>query len=345
MATRKTYLPLLASILSLVIVAGCAAAPKTTSPSSPTPTAKEAAAPQTTGPWEFTDDRGNTVSLPQRPVRIVAQSNAAAALWDLGIKVVGVFGPQRKADGSNDPEVGSVDLRAVTSVGEKWGELDLEKLAALRPDLIVTTMWLPPDLWYIAPDVAPKVAAIAPTIGINVAQQPISVPMKRFEALAQSLGADLDAPEIATARQRFEKAGADLKTAIAEKPGLKVMFAAGSLETLWVANPPYYADLLYFKELGLDVVVPEKPNQFTEALSWEQALRYPADLMLYDVRSHVVQPQQLAEKIPTWSMQPAVKAGQVAPWHAVPAYSYKGFTGIIEDLTATIRKVRADVVQ
>lgn len=314
------------------------------SPPAPNAAAGEPA-PQDAGPWEFTDDRGITISLPERPVRIVAQSTAAAALWDLGIRPVGVFGPQRRADGSNDPEIGNVDLSTVESVGEQWGELDLEKLAALRPDIIVTTMWQPPDLWYITEDVAAKVEAIAPTVGIHVADRPISQSIARFEELAQALGADLQAPAIVAARQRFEQASAELKAAIAEKPGLKVLFGAGSLDTLWVVNPPPYADLRYFQELGLEIVVPENPDQFWEALSWEQALKYPADLILYDVRSHVVPPDQLAEKVPTWNQHPAVKAGQVGPWHATAAHSYAGFAAIMEELTASIRQSRADVVQ
>jgi iron complex transport system substrate-binding protein len=328
------------ALLSLTLITMTACSPK---PAPATESPKPAA--ETTAPWTFTDDRGKTVSLPKRPLRIVAQSDAAAALWDLGIKVVGVFGPQHRPDGSKDPEIGNVDLNAVTSVGEKWGEIDLEKLAALRPDLIVSTMWQPPDLWYVQPEVAAKVEAIAPTIGINVAQKSITVPAQRFADLAGALGADLNAPAVAAAKQRFEKASAELKATIAAKPGLKVLAAAGSLETFWVANPPYYADLLYFKELGLDIVVPSTPQQFTESLSWEQALRYPADLILYDNRSHVVQRTELAEKVPTWSMLPAVKAGQVSPWHAVPSYSYQGFTPILEQLTEIVRKARTDVVQ
>ncbi len=330
MKKRTIVLAILVLVMSLVVTACGGTKPEE---------------PKETGPWEFTDDRRIKVSLPKRPVRVVAQSNAAAALWDLGFQVVGVFGPQRQADGKNDPEVGNVDLTKVMSVGEQWGEIDLEKLASLRPDLIVSTMWIPPQLWYVKDDVAAKVNTIAPTVGISVAQRPVSDVISRFEELAQALGADLKAPEVTAARERFNKASTDLKAAIAEKPGLKTMFAAGSLETFWVVNPPYYADLLYFKELGLDMVVPEKPQQFTESLSWEQALRYPADLILYDVRQHVLPPSQLAEKVPTWNRHPAVKAGQVGSWHSTASYSYEGFAGIMEELANTIRNSRADIVQ
>ena len=84
------------------------------------------------GAWSFTDDRGVTVSLPALPQRIVAQVTAAASLWDYGVRPVGIFGPQRRADGTPDPLAGNIDLDAVTSLGEAWGEFDLERLIALQ---------------------------------------------------------------------------------------------------------------------------------------------------------------------------------------------------------------------
>src|SRR5690348_13132494 len=50
------------------------------------------ATPAADGPWSFTDDKGVTVELPARPLRIIADVNAAAPLWDFGIRPVAVFG-------------------------------------------------------------------------------------------------------------------------------------------------------------------------------------------------------------------------------------------------------------
>ncbi|MGW4794900.1 hypothetical protein ACWEPC_21060 [Nonomuraea sp. NPDC004297] len=51
----------------------------------------------------------------------MAQSGAAAALWDFGVRPVGVFGPHKLKDGGRDPEVGEVDIAAVESIGNVWG--------------------------------------------------------------------------------------------------------------------------------------------------------------------------------------------------------------------------------
>src|SRR5262245_60469474 len=40
------------------------------------------------GEWSVMDDAGRTVTLPARPQRIVADMNAASALWDFGIRPV-----------------------------------------------------------------------------------------------------------------------------------------------------------------------------------------------------------------------------------------------------------------
>ena len=47
----------------------------------------------------------------------------------------------------------------------------------------------------------------------------------------------------------------------------------------------------------------------SRALSWENAGKFTADLILLDNRSTALQPKDLAAK-PTWAQLPAVKAGQ-----------------------------------
>ena len=99
--------------------------------------ARRASSAEDAGSWEFTDDRGVTVSLAQPPQRVVAFVAAAAALWDFGLRPVGIFGPSRREDGSaGDHQVGNLDLDAVTSVGNTFDEFNIERYAALRPDLL-----------------------------------------------------------------------------------------------------------------------------------------------------------------------------------------------------------------
>jgi iron complex transport system substrate-binding protein len=317
----------------------------------PQAAARQEATPDTgsDGAWTFTDDRGVTVNLSERPERIAAQVTAAAALWDYGVRPVAIFGPQRRADGSPDPLVGNVALDTVESLGEAWGEFGLEKLVAIQPDLLVSTWYGPyhgenTPLWYVPEDAVPVVEERVPSIGILTEDVSIAQTIDRFAELATALGAGMEAPEVVAAKDRYARAVADLKAAIAENPGLRVMAVNGTTEELYVAHPAAAADLFFFRELGLDVVVPENdPEEYWDLLSWEQANKYPADLILNDVRSHALTPDQLMG-IPTWRELPAVQAGQVASWFLEPTYSYAGYAPVLEELAGVIRSSRADVV-
>lgn len=52
--------------------------------------------------WQFRDDRGVIIELPEAPGRVAAEVNAASALWDYGVRPVGVFGPQHLGGGEVD---------------------------------------------------------------------------------------------------------------------------------------------------------------------------------------------------------------------------------------------------
>lgn len=299
------------------------------------------------GPWTFTDDRGITVNLPTRPKRIVAQINSAAALWDLGIKPIAVFGSVTQVSGEREPTTGNVDLDAVAVISNGYEDPDLEQLLALDPDLIVSTTWGAADpsaVWGVAPESVPLMEQIAPIVVLSIVDTTLLQVIGRFEELAASLGADLTAPDVVAAKAAFEAARDDVRAALAEKPGLQTMFIAGSPDTLYVCGPSYYIDVRYFQELGLQMVDP--PADYgTELLSWEQAGKYPVDLIFNDARSHggYLRTEELLE-IPTFAALPAAQAGQIANWYYEYVASYAGFTFVLTELAKTIRASRADVV-
>lgn len=297
------------------------------------------------GPWEFTDDRGTRISLPSRPKRIVAQVHAAAALWDFGIKPVGVFGPQRKPDGSPDLQVGNVDLDAVTSVGAEFGEFNLEQYASVRPDLVVTIMY-GDALWYVPEESKAKIEQVAPIVGIRLDGKSATESIERFGELAAALGADLEAPAVKQAKADFDTASQEVTAAAKEKAGLKVEVAIGQQDGFWVADPKFHGDVKLFGELGLDVVAPADANPAFgfEQLSWEQAGKYPADLVLEDARTVGMTSDELAAKYPTWKELPAVKAGQVGAWHAETPSSYQLYAEVLTELAKTVKNARTDVV-
>lgn len=293
------------------------------------------------GTWAFTDDRGRRVTAGGRPRRLVAYVGTAAALHDLGLgdRVVGVFGPTRSKDGSPDPLAGSLDVTKVTVLGNTFGEFNVEKYAALRPDLLVTNMYLPNALWYVPDNSKDKITALAPSVAVTAAKVTLTEPIRRYEELAASLGADLKARQVTDARARFDRAAETLRAAARAKGGLKVLAASGSPDLFYVSDPNASADLRYFRSLGVDLIVPDKVGAqgFFEELSWENADKYPADLILLDARTSALQSKDLAAK-PTWAKLPAVEAGQVTAWQSEPRFSHAGCAPLIESLAAAVQK-------
>lgn len=302
-----------------------------------------AGASAATGPWEFTDDRNEKVSAPAVPTRVVAFTGAAAALVDFGVdkQIVGVFGETKKADGTPDPQAGALDVDAVTVIGNAWGEFSVEKYAGLRPELLVTHMYDPGAFWYVPDESKDKILALAPTATITTARKPLVQVIGRYAELAGSLGADLNAAKVTDAKARFDAAAESLRAATAANKGIRVLAASGSPDLFYVSHPRTSSDLAYFAELGVELIVPAKTDggDYYEGLSWENADKYGADLILLDSRSTALQPKDLTAK-PTWNELPAVKANQITPWDAVPRFSWAGSAPLVERLAQAVQKAK-----
>ncbi|MFD9073073.1 ABC transporter substrate-binding protein [Streptomyces lasiicapitis] len=289
--------------------------------------------------WSFKDDRGKTVRAKSTPKNIVAFISTAAALHDYGVECTGVFGPSKPVSGKPNPQAGDLDVDKLTSVGETWGQFNIEKYASLKPDLLISNMFPPPNLWFVPEESSKKIAALAPSVGINGARASLLEPLKRYTDLAVALGADLESEKVRAAKSRFQKAERTLRKAAKANGGLKVMAMTGDADQMYVAVPDSYCDLNYFKDLGVEFVEGKKSDEwgFWEFLSWENADKYHADLIMVDNRSSALNEQQLAKK-PTWNKLPAVKAGQTVPWSMEERYSYAGYAPVLEQLAAAIEK-------
>ncbi|NEA22887.1 ABC transporter substrate-binding protein [Actinomadura bangladeshensis] len=295
------------------------------------------------GAWTFTDDRGTKIDLEKRPQRIVGYSATAAALYDFGIdeQIVGVFGPTKLKDGKPDPQAGNLPVDRLEIIGNAFGEFNIEKYAALRPDLLVDNMFIPGDLFYVPAESKDKIYALAPSAAIAAGSVPLPKPIERTAALAAALGADLKAAKVTAAKARFEKAAEAVRAAAKAKPGLKVLAASGSPDLFYASSPAKNTDLIYYTELGVDLIVPDKlgKDDYFESLSWENADKYKADLILLDSRTQALQPKDLESK-PSWKDLPAVKAGQVIPWNAEPRFSYEGCAPLLEALATALNSAK-----
>ncbi|MFF6995215.1 ABC transporter substrate-binding protein [Streptomyces sp. NPDC008313] len=295
------------------------------------------------GPWSFKDDRGKTAEADKVPANIVAFTGVAAALYDYGIEVKGVFGPTKTKDGKADVQAGDMDVSKLTVLGNEWGQFNIEKYAALAPDVLVSTMFDADTLWYVPEESADTILGLAPSVGVSVYDRQMTEPLQRLLALAESLGADVKSDKVTKAKKRFEDAAAKLRSAAKANPGIKVLIGSASQDIFYVSGSNLSTDLEYFKALGVNLVEPpaktlKASGGWYENLSWENVDTYDADIIMMDNRTSAIQPDDITEG--TWKKLPAVKAGQVIPRITEPIFSYDKCAPILEDLAAAIEKAK-----
>lgn len=286
--------------------------------------------------WTYTDGSGKTVTLDELPDRIVMHASSAAALIPLGIEPVAIYADQPVDE---DPQLRGIDLDGIEIVGEEWGIINLEAVAALDPDLVVAEWW-PVEAGYsgLEPNSGGSydlMVEIAPVVG--VAQGPSVVGMiEDYEVLAGSLGADLESPAVAEQRDRFLAAVERFEEAVASQPGLTVLAVSAGPEALYIAVPEHAAELSDFMSWGLDIVVPDPDPAFPywQELSWEQADLYQADLVIVDDR--VASVLESAEAQPTWQTIAAVEAGAVTSWPAFWLRNYAAYADQLGLLTDAV---------
>ncbi len=306
----------------------------------PKATSAQDASPES-GEWSFTDDKGVTVTLPSRPERIVMDVNAAAPLWDFGIKPTALFGWNVLADGSLGDAGGNIDPEGIAVVGDVNQTINIEELIAIEPDLLVTLTWspdLPDEYWSLDADAdvaLDQVRAVAPIVAISATGRADDNTL-RFAELAEALGADISTPELAQAKTDFEAAIENFGEVAAENTELSVLFFAPVPDNVYIANPIDWADINMYQELGLNIISPDaEAGGFWETISHEQALKYPSDIIFISTRSEAFSIDEVKES-PTWSKHPAVAAGQIFPWNQDFVMSYQGMTQALNDLAEAV---------
>ncbi|KUM69365.1 ABC transporter substrate-binding protein [Streptomyces curacoi] len=304
----------------------------------------EATTAAKSGPWTFKDDRGTTVKLDKVPTKIVAFVGVAAALYDYGIEVKGVFGPTKTQDGKADVQAGDMDVSKLTVFGNVWDQFNVEKYAAFAPEVLISTTFdNAGTLWYVPQASKDKIAKLAPSVAISVYDRQLTQPLERMWELAESLGADMKADKVVQAKKDFEAAAERLRKAAKARPEIKVMAGSASQDLFYVSGTNLSIDLEYFKALGVNFVEPsERAKKATggwyESLSWENVDKYPADIIVMDDRSSTIQPADIAEA--TWKKLPAVKAGQVISRSPEPILSYDKCTPLLTSLAEAIEKAK-----
>ena len=295
--------------------------------------------------WSHTGGDGRTVSVDHVPTRIIAHANAAAGLIPLGIRPVGIYVDSPVAE---DKSLAGLDLTGIEIIGEAWGEIDVEKAAALKPDLIIAEWWPLEKAWSgleeSASDASKPIVQLAPITGVE--QGPSIVEMiEDYEALAASLGADLSGPAVAADKAAFTTALGAFKTAVAAKPNLTVLPVWAGTDALYVAATAGSAELSDFASWGLRLITSEIADDrgYWETLSWENADKYQPDLIIVDNRS--ASTMETAKAQPMWTSIKAAAAGQVTDWPAFWLRNYRAYAAELDKLTAAVNAADENLTQ
>lgn len=289
--------------------------------------------------WSYTDGSGATVTLDHVPTRIIASQDAAAGLIPLGIRPVGIYADSAVAEAK---ALEGLDLSGIEIIGEAWGEVSIEKAAALKPDLIIGEWWPLDKTWSGGADVVAALKPLAPVTG-PIQGASIVTLIEDYEKLAASLGADLSAPQVAADKAAFEASRDKFKAAVANKPDLSALAVWAGTDALYVAATAGSSELMDFASWGLKLITPEIAGDrgYWETLSWENADKYQPDLILVDNRSTTT--METARGQATWTTLRAAAAGQVTDWPAFWLRNYAAYAGALDKLTTAIDAADASV--
>lgn len=295
-----------------------------------------ATAPALSEEWTYTDGTGQTVTLDHIPNRIVMHANTAAGLIPLGIRPIAIYVDTPVAE---DKSLQGLDLTGIEIVGEAWGQIDIEKVAALKPDLFLAEWW-PLDKAFSglesgAGSTNQQILKLAPITGPTQGDSIVKL-IADYEVLAESLGADLTAPQLVADKAAFEASRDKFKAAVAAKPNLTALPVWAGTDALYVAATAGSSELMDFASWGLKLITPEVADDrgYWETLSWEQADKYQPDQVLVDNRSDTT--IETAKAQPMWTAMKAAAAGQVTDWPAFWLRNYKAYAGALDKLTAAI---------
>ena len=319
---------ILTALLAVASLAGCASS-----------SAPSAEADASTGAWTFTDDTGRTVTLDRRPAKVAAFTDYAIGLLSYGIEPAAIFG---RVDVASDPRLAPYDISTAAIVGNSYGEIDLEALAAAQPDLIVTGIYptdrsgeldtSQPYYGFADLDQQKQLEKIAPIVAIKVGGAGIDV-INSTNRLAEALGVPADT--ITAAKEEFDASAADLSAAAMESD-VEVTQMYADAEGVYVVKPADEPETQLYTTYGVAFTdLHPDGDYYWDRYSWENAAQMmTGDVLLTNIEG--LQADDLAKQ-PTFADHPALAAGQVHTWNGV-AMDYASQAEHMTELAAILRE-------
>lgn len=312
-----------ALVLSACVSGAPTVAPAASDTSTTTATSTADDTATTTETREVETDNG-TVTVPANPQRVVVLVNAVLAYLDLGGTPVGVteVGDTTLAD---LPAEQQAAYRAATNVASSSGEIDLEKIASLEPDVIIIQTG---DSQFA--EIGDELNSIAPTVFLGQASD------WEFRVVAFATAGNL----IDTMNE--QKAKYDELLVTIKQDYADVLETAKIVETYRFAGAES-GQFAINQSLCSEVARDEGILDFEEpvAMSFEQIgdlAEY--DLILYPATSEGQPTAGIQPLLETnaWNLLPAVEAGHAqgvyCPWGRSYGFMSQYLTGLEQALAA-----------
>ncbi|MEU9702160.1 ABC transporter substrate-binding protein [Streptomyces sp. NPDC047981] len=284
--------------------------------------------------WGFTDDRGTAVEAVRAPVRVAAYVRAGAALLDLGVTPVAVYGSGHDGDVLDPVKAGRLEAAGVPYLGAGRA-LDEARLGASRPELIVDVTYDGKSAYAVDEGVAERVGA--PVVALSVGNElTLGAIIGRFGELAAALGGSgsgsggrgvsgSGAPA-AEAAESLVSAEAVLRD-VAARVDVSVLALSGAgAGQVHLARPQAWPELARLAELGVRLVDPGPgPGANWLTADWERVAALAPGLVLYDSRANAVVPTGTAA------------GGRVAPWNPETPPSAEAYAAFFLELAEALR--------
>lgn len=316
--------------VSALLLAGCS------STNSSDDSAGSGSSAAADGAWSYKDATGTTIKVDHTPKRVVVLNDIAISFIEYGLKPVGTFGQLTMA---KDARFDDLDTDGITQLGAAYGDIDLEQLAALKPDLVVTSVYptdeqgtldtTQPGYGFKDKEQQKQVEAIAPVAQVKWGGKGEDV-IETIAKLAESLGAKESTVD--KAEDRFETAADDLEK-VAKDSDLSVVSMYADGDGAYVTRPTDEPTLQMYTSFGVDFVNPKPKGFYWGIYSWENAGQISGDVILLSQQGYQVAD---LEKQPTFADNTALEAGQVHSW-TFPALDYTSQAAYMQQLAGWLQ--------
>ncbi|MGW6567882.1 ABC transporter substrate-binding protein [Streptomyces sp. NPDC054975] len=277
--------------------------------------------------WGFTDDRGTALEAVRTPARVVAYVRAGAALFDLGVTPVAVYGSGHDGEALDPVKAGRLESAGVPYLGPGRA-VDEARLRELRPELIVDVTYDGKSAYALDEGVAERLGV--PVVALSVGNElTLGAIIGRFGELAGALGAaagvsggdggGADAVGSAEAALRGAAAGVDVRV---------LALSGAGPDQVHLARPHAWPELARLQELGVRVVDPGPgPGANWLTADWERVVGLGPGLVLYDSRANALAPGAF----------PSVGGARVAPWNPETPPSAVAYAAFFLELAGALR--------